>query len=251
MPERLWVVAPLESLPMSLAAIVVAAIVYAVREPLRKYELKRDLKLGGLRPSLVLLALLSVSVGIALALLARLLYVLLPAPPLPKIGTAALTRAMAPIMLMISLPFITTAIMLVGEHTYVRRLREGFPSPIYCDARRMCEVVLDSLSATYFAPRPVNVEKKDPEEGDAPSLRAPTNLEIESVSRNRATGLDLLVREHVTTWEADQKGTKFTVKPDDKLYDVSTDEWAHITHFEPHKQKIRLSIYEPDVKMGR
>ncbi len=249
-PKLAWGAALLESLPISLIALVTAAVIYAAREPLRRYELKRKLKLGGFRPSLTLLAVFAVLLGTAVALTTTL-FVIVIFDLFVSAESADFMRAMASTAPMFALPFITAAIMLLGANTYHRRLQTRFPTPIYCDANQMCEVVLRALGTTYLAPHRVKVEKNDPDEDEAPNLRAPTHLEVESASRNQAGGLELVVREHVTVWEADQRNSKFTGKSDAAVYDISTDEWAQITRFEPRKRKIRLTIYEPDVKTGR
>lgn len=314
-PSLAWGAALMESAPIGVASVVVAAIIYALRDLLRHYELKRKLKLGGWRPGLIVLAVFAVIIAIVVAV-AVVSLTAVAATLAEAVEPADLTGSIAPVMPLASLPFLTIAIMLLGVNTYVRRLQSRFPPPIYCDTNQMCEVVLRTLGDSYLTLIPVKklathdealrpdgkqselkdrrnkdvgattgedrgAEKtgnesdgaatastgsKQPEttpskneradtrnadEDALPILRAPTCFEVVSLRRNRTAGLDLIIKEHVTSWERQERAVEYAAKEEDPEYDVSTDEWAHITHFEQRKRKIRLAIYEPDVKTGR
>lgn len=284
LPTLAWGSAFLESARIGVASVMIAAIIYALRDPLRHYELKRALKIGGWRPGLILLAVFAIVIaiadGMAVVLLAAAASMFSGA-----VESADRAGSVALLTPLISLPFLTVAIMLIGVNTYVRRLQSRFPPPIYCDTNKMSEVILKMLGDSYLALSPVRglsthaesnradgkqaeakavqdkeagatVNDGDPttentDADDPPILRAPTCLEIVSLRRNRMAGLDLTIREHITRWERQGPTAEYMAKEEEPEYDVSTDQWAQITRFEPRKRKIRLAIYEPDVQTGR
>lgn len=269
MPSVAWGAAFMESAPIGVASVVVAAIIYALRDLLRHYELKRQFKTGGWRPSLILLAVFSVIIAIAIVL-AVVLLAAVAAALTDTVESANPTGSVAPVTPLISLPFLSIAIMLIGVDAYVRNLNSRFPPPIYCDTNKMCEIVLKTLGDSYLALSPVKNlptaeaarnskpeltpaknDGSDADENGVSVLRAPTCLEVVSLRHNKTAGLDLTIREHVTRWERQEREVEYTAKEEATEYDISTDEWAQITHFEPRKRKIRLAIYEPDVKTGR